>query len=62
MRKELIIALRVTAVTLVLTGLALLFGLLSLLHRPFHIVRVVVNGAILVYLYTPEVQRLFTST
>jgi len=49
------------SLTLVLTGLALLFGLLSLLHRPFHIVRVVVNGAILVYLYTPEVQRLFTS-
>ena len=50
------------SLTVVLTGLALLFGLLSLLHRPFHIVRVVVDGAILIYLFKPDVRRFFTSS
>jgi Na+-transporting NADH:ubiquinone oxidoreductase subunit NqrD len=47
--------------TVALTGLWLFFGLLGLLHHPFptHILRVVVDGAIIVYLSTPEVRRLF---
>jgi uncharacterized membrane protein (DUF2068 family) len=50
--------------TLVLTGLWLIFGLVGLLHHPFptHILRVVVDGVILVYLSTPEVRRLFPGT
>jgi hypothetical protein len=52
------------SLTMVLTGLWLVFGLLGLLHHPFptHILRVVVDGAILVYLSTPEVRRLFPVT
>jgi hypothetical protein len=51
------------SLTIALTGLALVVGLLGLLHHPFptHILRVVIDGAILIYLYTHEVQRLFHS-
>lgn len=47
--------------TMVLTGLWLISGLLGLLHHPFptHILRVVIDAAILVYLSVPDVQRLF---
>jgi hypothetical protein len=50
--------------TIVLTGIWLVFGLFGLLHRPFptHIVRLVVDAVILVYLSNPDVKKLFTST
>ena len=49
------------SLTLGLTGLWLFFGLFGLLHRPFptHILRLIVDAAILVYLLTPDVKRLF---
>ena len=50
------------SLTLFLTGLWLLFGLFGLLHRPFptHILRIIIDGVVLVYLMNPEVQKLFT--
>jgi len=50
------------SLTLVLTGLWLFFGLFGLLHRPFptHILRVIIDGVIVVYLVNPEVKKLFT--
>jgi hypothetical protein len=50
--------------TMVLTGLWLVSGLLGLLHHPFptHILRVIVDGAILAYLSTPEIRRLFSGS
>jgi len=49
------------SLTLGLTGLWLVFGLFGLLHRPFptHLLRVIVDVAIVVYLLTPEVKKLF---
>jgi uncharacterized membrane protein (DUF2068 family) len=46
--------------TLALVGVWLLFGLLSLLRHPgaLHIVSLVIDGAIVVYLILPEVKRL----
>jgi hypothetical protein len=50
--------------TLGLVGVWLFFGLLGLLRHPspFHILRVAVDAAIVVYLLLPEVRRLFTVT
>lgn len=51
------------ALTLALVGIWLLFGLLGLLRHPtpWHMVRVLVDVAILVYLMLPDVKRLFTA-
>ena len=48
-------------VTIVLVSLWLVFGLIGLLHSPtpWHIVRVLIDGAIVVYLALPDVKRLF---
>jgi uncharacterized membrane protein (DUF2068 family) len=50
------------SLTLALTGLWLFFGLFGLIHRPFptHILRVIIDAVILVYLMNPAVQRIFT--
>ena len=50
------------SLTLVLTGLWLIFGLFGLMHRPFptHILRIIVDGVVLVYLMNSDVQKLFT--
>lgn len=50
------------SLTLVLTGLWLFFGLFGLLHRPFptHILRLIVDGVIVVYLVNPDVKKLFS--
>jgi hypothetical protein len=49
--------------TLGLVGVWLLFGLLGLLRHPgaFHIMRVVLDAAIVVYPMLPEIKRLFTA-
>ena len=49
------------SLTLVLTTIWLFFGLFGLLHRPFptHIIRLVVDAAILVYLLLPDVKKIF---
>ena len=49
--------------TLALVGVWRLFGLLGLLRHPgmFHFVRVVVDGAIIVYLILPKVTQFFRS-
>ncbi len=48
-------------VTMILVGIWLVFGLIGLLRFPtaWHIVRVLIDGAIVVYLMLPEVKRLF---
>ena len=48
-------------VTVVLVSIWLLFGLIGLLHfpTPWHIARVLVDGAIVAYLMLPEVRKLF---
>jgi predicted membrane protein DUF2127 len=48
-------------VTVILVGIWLVFGLIGLLRfaTPWHIVRVLIDGAIVVYLMLPEVKRLF---
>jgi hypothetical protein len=50
--------------TLGLVGVWLLFGLLELLRHPgpFHILRVALDAAIVVYLLLPQIKRLFTAT
>jgi uncharacterized membrane protein (DUF2068 family) len=50
--------------TLGLVGVWLFFGLLGLLRHPgpFHVLRVAVDAAIVVYLLLPGVRRLFTVT
>jgi hypothetical protein len=47
--------------TLALVAVWLLFGLLGLLRHPgaFHILRVVIDAAAVIYLILPEVKRLF---
>jgi uncharacterized membrane protein (DUF2068 family) len=48
-------------VTVVLVSIWLLFGLIGLMHfpTPWHIARVLVDGAIVAYLMLPEVRSLF---
>lgn len=50
------------SLTLALTGLWLFFGFFGLLHRPFptHILRIVVDAVVLVYLINPDVKKIFT--
>jgi uncharacterized membrane protein (DUF2068 family) len=50
------------SLTLALTGLWLFFGLFGLLHRPFptHILRIIIDGIVLVYLVNPDVKKFFT--
>lgn len=50
------------SLTLILTGVWLVFGLFGLLHRPFptHILRLVIDAAILVYLVQPDVKKIFS--
>jgi len=49
--------------TLALVGICLFFGVIGLLRHPgtFHIVRVVVDVAVVIYLLLPEVRRFFAS-
>lgn len=49
------------AVTIVLVSIWLLFGVMGLLRfpTPLHIVRVLIDGAVVVYLMLPEVRKLF---
>ena len=49
------------AVTIVLVSIWLLLGLIGILRfpTPWHIVRVLIDGAIVAYLMLPEVKRLF---
>ena len=51
------------SLTLALVGVWLFFGVIGLLRHmgPFHIFRVVVDAAAVVYLLLPEVKKLFTS-
>ncbi len=51
------------SLTLALVGVWLFFGVIGLLRHtgPFHIVRVVVDAAAVVYLLLPEVKKLFTT-
>lgn len=48
-------------VTIVLVGFWLVFGLIGLLRvpTPWHIVRVVIDGAIVLYLLLPDVRKFF---
>jgi Predicted membrane protein (DUF2127) len=50
--------------TLILVSIWLLFGLLGLLRHPtpWHMIRTLVDVAILVYLMLPDVKRLFATT
>jgi len=52
------------ALTLILVIIWLLFGLVGLLRHPtaWHMIRVLVDVAILVYLMLPDVKRLFVAT
>ena len=47
--------------TLIFAGLWLLFGLLKVAHfpTPWHLLRVVVDAAIIIYLMLPDVKRAF---
>jgi hypothetical protein len=51
------------AVTVILVGIWLFFGLIGLLRfpTPWHVVRILIDGAIVVYLMLPEVKRLFVA-
>jgi uncharacterized membrane protein (DUF2068 family) len=50
--------------TLILASIWLLFGLFGLLPHPtpWHMIRTLVDVAILVYLMLPDVKRLFAAT
>jgi uncharacterized membrane protein (DUF2068 family) len=49
------------ALTLVFAGLWLLFGLLKVAHfpTPWHLLRIAIDAAIIVYLMLPDVKRAF---
>ena len=49
--------------TLALVSVWLLFGLVRLLRHagPFHVVRVIIDAAVVVYLLLPEVKKRFTT-
>jgi len=51
------------AVTVILVCIWLFFGLIGLLRfpTPWHVVRILIDGAIVVYLMLPEVKRLFVA-
>ena len=51
------------AVTVILGGIWLFFGLIGLLRfpTPWHVARILIDGAIVVYLMLPEVKRLFVA-
>jgi len=51
------------AVTVILVCVWLFFGLIGLLRfpTPWHVVRILIDGAIVVYLMLPEVKRLFVA-